>query len=78
MEFTPSIRFWVWIRVRTEGSSRNKEKERTSDLAGDGREGENCLLKIEAKQDKCAALAICKKLLKKRKKMFIFLCVFLG
>lgn len=38
VELTPSIRFWVWIRVRTEGSSRNREKERISDLAGDGRE----------------------------------------
>lgn len=49
MELTPSIRFRVWIRVRMEDSSRNREKERKSDLAGDGREGENCLLKIEAK-----------------------------
>lgn len=42
MELTPSTRFRVWIRVRIEGSSRNREKEGKSDLAGDGREGENC------------------------------------
>lgn len=68
MELTPSIRFQVCIRGRTEDSSRNREKERTSDLAGHGREGENCLLKIERKQDKCEALAVCKELLKRGRK----------
>lgn len=73
MELTPSIRFQVWIRVSIEDSSRNREKERKSDLAGDGREGENCLLKIEAKQDKCEALAMCKKL-PKRGRIFLWFC----
>lgn len=68
MELTPSIRFQVWIGVRTEDSSGSREKERKSDLAGDGRKGENCLLKVEAKQDKCEALAMCKKLLKTGRK----------
>lgn len=54
---------------------RNREKERKSDLAGDGREGENCLLKFEAKQDKCEALAMYKKLLKRgRKCVFASVC----
>lgn len=37
MELTLSIihRFQVWIRVRIEDSSRNREKDRKSDLAGD-------------------------------------------
>lgn len=37
MELTLSIshRFQVWIRVRIEDSSRNREKERKSDLAGE-------------------------------------------
>lgn len=79
VELTPSIRFQVWIRVRIEDSSRNREKERKSDLAGDGRERENGLLKTEEKQDKCEALEMCKKLLKRgRKWVFFPLCVFLG
>jgi len=37
MELTRSIshRFQVWIRVRIEDSSRNREKERKSDLIGE-------------------------------------------
>lgn len=70
VELNPSIRFQVWIRVRIEDSSRNREKERKSDLAGDGRERENCLLKTEEKQDKCEALEMCKKLLKRGRKCF--------
>lgn len=52
MELTLSIshRFQVWIRVRIEDSSRNREKERKSDLAGEMEI--NCLLNTEAKQNK--------------------------
>lgn len=78
MELTLSIshRFQVWIRVRIEDSSRNREKERKSDLAGEMEI--NCLLNTEAKQNKWEALQMCESYRKGKEKAFFLSLSWLG